>query len=124
MDVAAGFSTGFSFYYAAANTPGSVSVYSGLDGTGTLLDTINLPVNGSGCDSTGQAYDCWTNTGVAFAGTAESVVFGGAANYIGFADVTLGASSVPSAVPEPGSIVLLGSGLVGLAGVVRSKLRA
>jgi len=41
MDVPAGFSTGFSFFYSSS-TAGSVSVYSGLDGTGTLLETLNL----------------------------------------------------------------------------------
>jgi len=123
MDVAAGFTTGFSFYYAAATYPGSVSVYSGLDGTGTLLDTLNLAVNGSGCDSSGYTFDCWTEAGVAFGGSAESVVFGGSANQIGFADITLGASSVPSNTPEPSSIFLLGSGALGLAGMVRRKLK-
>ena len=38
MDVAAGFNTGFSFYYSTIET-GSVTVWSGLDGTGTLLAT-------------------------------------------------------------------------------------
>ena len=37
MNVAAGFTTGFSVYYAAANTPGSISVYDGLDATGQYL---------------------------------------------------------------------------------------
>jgi hypothetical protein len=124
MDVAAGFTTGFSFYYAAANVPGSVSVYSGLDGTGTLLDTLTLARNGSGCDSSGLGFDCWTETGVAFSGTAKSVVFGGSADQIGFADVTLGASSVPSATPEPSSLVLLGSGVLGLAGAIRRRVLA
>jgi hypothetical protein len=123
MDVAAGFDTGFSFYYAAANTPGMVSVYSGLDGTGTLLATLDLAVNGSGCDSSGLAYDCWSEVGVAFSGTAESVVFGGAANYIGFADVTLGSSTVPTGTPEPGSLVLLGSSLFGAAGMMLRRRR-
>jgi len=41
MDVAAGFTTGFSFYYSSADA-GSVDVYSGLDGTGTLLASVPL----------------------------------------------------------------------------------
>lgn len=123
MDVVAGFNTGFSFYYAAAGLPGSVSVFSGLNGTGSLLATLSLPVNGSNCDGK-TTFSCWTNTGVAFAGTAESVVFGGSANQIGFADITLGASSVPNPTPEPNSLLLLGSGVLGLGGVIRRKLRA
>ncbi len=125
MNVASGFLNGFSFYYAAANTPGSVSVFSGQDGGGSLLYTFNLAVNGSGCDSSGEPYDCWTEEGINFAGTAESVVFGGAANYIGFADVTLGASTVPPTVtPEPGTLMLAGTGLLGAAGAIRRRLRA
>jgi hypothetical protein len=124
MDVAAGFSTGFSFYYASVSMPGSVSVYSGLNGTGTLLDTLSLAANGTGCDTSGLAFDCWTNTGVAFAGTAESVIFSGAADGIGFADITLGAPLVPSATPEPSSLVLLGTGALGIAGAIRRKLKA
>jgi hypothetical protein len=65
------------------------------------------------------------NTGGSFIGTAESVDFSGTANQIGFANVTIGAASVPTgATPEPGSLVLMGSGLLGLAGAVRRKLFA
>lgn len=42
MNVPAGFTTGFSFFYSAINAPGVVNVYSGLDGTGTLLASLNL----------------------------------------------------------------------------------
>jgi hypothetical protein len=88
MNVPGGFTTGFSFYYAAANTPGSVYVYDGLNGTGNLLATLDLSVNGSTCGTT--TYSCWSNTGVSFAGTAKSVNFSGVANYIGFDNITLG----------------------------------
>lgn len=119
MDVAAGFTTGFSFYYAAAaGIGGSVDVYSGLDGTGTDLAHLDLPPNGSFCGV--EAYSCWSEVGVSFPGAAESVVFSGSANYIGFADITLGSSQVNT--PEPGSLLLLGSGVLGLAGVMRRKL--
>jgi hypothetical protein len=120
MDVAAGFNTGFSFYYASTE-PGSVQVWSGLDGTGTLLATDALPTTPSNCDPT-ETYSCWVNSGVAFGGSAESVIFSGAANFIGFADITLGASAVPPAVPEPSNLILAGSGLLSVIGAFRRRI--
>jgi len=102
MNVASGFTTGFSFFYSAFQS-GSVSVFSGLNGQGTLLTTLNLAQN----DFSGTA-DVWTPFGVSFGGTAESVIFSGAANKIGFDNVTLG-SDTPT-VPSP----IAGAGLPGL----------
>jgi len=114
MNVAAGFDTGFSFYYAAFSS-GFVNVYDGLNGTGNVLATINLaalPNNCSG-DPTGGAC-LWTPIGVAFAGIAHSVDFGGTVNQIGFDNITLGAAD-PAGIPEPGSMALLGLGLAAMA---------
>lgn len=119
MDVAAGFTTGFSFFYAAAaGIGGSVDVFSGQNGTGTDLAHLNLAPNGSFCGV--ERYSCWSEVGVTFPGTAESVIFSGAANFIGFADITLGSSHVTT--PEPGSLLLFGSGVLGLMGILRRKM--
>jgi hypothetical protein len=113
MDVAAGFNTGFSFFYSAINNPGSVDVFSGLNGTGSLLAHLVLPTTPAGpygvapCPNTsGGAFCPWVPIGVSFAGTAESVNFSGTANQIGFDNITLG-SQTPI-VPTP----LIGHGLL------------
>ncbi len=120
LNVTAGFTDGFSFYYSAINQPGVVNVYDGPDATGNLLASINLPVtptNGAP-DPTGS-FSPLLPIGVSFSGTALSVDFGGAANQIVFDDITFG-SETPgggnSAIPEPSGVIALGflmaSGLV------------
>jgi hypothetical protein len=113
MDVAAGFTTGFSFFYSAPFYTGSVSVYSGLDGTGTLLGTLNLGLTNPNIGQ--EYYNGWNPAGVSFAGTAMSAIFSGTANYIIFDDITLGSQNPGNGVPDGGvSAALLGMGLMGL----------
>lgn len=112
MNVAAGFATGIAFWYSqpftAAQTgnvdPISVKVYSGLNGTGTLLATINLPQSPSDCpvDKTGNSVaNCFKAVGVSFNGIARSVDFTNA-NFTAFDNLTLGdAVTVPYPAPFP-----------------------
>lgn len=124
MNVAAGFDTGFSFFYSGFQDS-FVNVYSGLNSTGTLLATIGLPTNfnNGSCvgDPTGQACH-WDPIGVTFTGIAHSVDFGGAANQVGFDNITLGSATPGSATPEPAAWTLMigGFGLVGSALRLRS----
>ena len=134
MDVAGGFTTGFSFYYSTPFYPGFVNVYSGLDGSGTLLATLSLPNTATGYNTSGcygEAYCPYSAAGVTFSGTAESVNFSGTANQIAFADVTLGSSTAGggggTSVPEPATWALFGAGLLALGlglAVRRSAPRA
>ena len=119
LNFAAGFDTGFAFNYASNNTPGSVSVYDGLNGTGNLLATLLLPVNAPGCGDPYNAGFCpFGPAGVAFAGTAMSISFAGVANQIVFDDITFGSATPgPGAIPEPATwaMMLVGFGAAGAA---------
>jgi len=124
MNFAAGFDTGFSFFYAAPNTAGTVQVYDGLNGTGNLLASLNLGLTPSTCDFTYSAGYCpFAAAGVSFAGTAKSVNWGGVANYVVFDDVTFGSSTpgTQTRVPVPGTLGIVGLGLVGLTRMRRRK---
>ena len=120
MNVAAGFDTGFSFYYAAPNTPGAIRVYDGLNGTGNLLATLDLGLTPATCSGEYNALYCpFAASGIGFAGIAKSVSFAGTANYIVFDDVTFG--SITPGVPEPTTYALFGIGRAALALAKRKR---
>jgi hypothetical protein len=124
MNKVTGFTTGFSFFYSAVNQGGSFDVWSGLDGTGSLLAHLDLPVTPSNPGGTfacfGAAFCPFYAAGVSFAGVAQSVTFSGVANQIVFDDVTFG-SQTPGVVPEPGTIIMVATGLLGLAIPIRRR---
>ena len=127
-----GFTDGFSFFYSSVFQTGSVNVYSGLGGTGTLLGTLDLGTTTSDCNpAVAQAVFCpFFPVGLSFSGTAHSVVFTGANNGIGFDDVTLGSNTAGviespdvTTTPEPSTIALVASGL-GVVAIVARRRRA
>ena len=120
-----GFDTGFSFFYTSS-TAASVSVWSGFDGTGILLGTINLVAQyADGCvgDPTG-GYCNFTNAGVAFSGIAHSINFGGTAGQTGYDNITFGSAVAQGGVPEPASWALMLGGFGAIGGAMRSRRKA
>jgi len=109
MNVAQGFRSSLSFSYSAIDLAGAATIYSGLNGTGSILASIVLPGLG-GFDGPGKFdwFTRWSDVSTKFTGVGKSVLFSGAGNEIGFDDIKL---NTGAPVPEPGSMVLLGSGL-------------
>lgn len=121
FNFAAGFDTGFSFFYGSPFDAGSLQIFDGLDGTGNLLASLDLAPtpNPDDCPTFGCRFDA---AGVAFAGTAQSVIFSGVANRIAFDNITFGSAN-PNIVPEPSTYALMAVGLAGLGGVARRRRR-
>jgi len=125
MNVANGFSTGFSFFYSAPFQPGVVKIYDGLNATGNLLGSINLPLtpNGAsvpGCNS--NNFCPFVPIGLAFNGIAKSVDFGGAVNQIVFDDIKITLAPTTT-VPEPTSVMgLIAISALGAGSVLQRKL--
>ena len=123
LNVAAGFTTGFSFFYTSA-TAASVTVWDGLGATGNQLGSLNLLAQfGNNCVGDPNGSFCnWTAVGVAFGGTAMSIDFGGTANRTAFDDITFGSKDPgPPPIPEPSTYALMALGLAGIGVVARRR---
>jgi len=121
MNVANGFLNAFSFSYTSLYFPGVVSIWDGVNGTGTLLGIAALPTLSGNCGGGAPGdFNCWSAIAVNFAGTARSVKWSGVGNFLGIDDVKFNTvdANPASPVPEPASIVLLGTG-IGVAALRR-----
>jgi len=129
MNDPGGFTTGFSFYYSAISESGTINIYSGINDTGSLLQTITVPLTPSevgsnpACADPVEPFCPFFPLGVTFSGIARSVDFSQTVNKIGFDNVTLG-SSTAGGSPEPVTSSLLGLGLTCLVVIGRVRKKA
>lgn len=114
MNVPVGFTDLSFFYSSSAVVVGGVKVWSGLNGTGTVLASLSLANNAQfRCSDT--PFCNFDRVSTTFTGVAQSVSFGDAALVAGFDDVSI------TAVPEPTTLVLMALGLAGVASVARRR---
>jgi hypothetical protein len=120
INVAGGFTDEISLYYSCQQGhSGAVKVYEGSGGTGSLLASSKLSET---MPTFSKIYNVWDYIAIDFKGTAHSAIFEGTANFIGFDDITLGFELPPAGAPIPNTLVLLGTGLITLAGIRLRRL--
>jgi hypothetical protein len=108
-------STGFtslSFDYSSdsVNVGGVIpvaTVYSGMNGTGSVLASLTLPDTGNNGPTNGF-FNKWILENMTFSGTAESVVFAGHNNDIGFDNITVSAVPAPAIGQSLASVLAVG----------------
>ncbi len=96
MDVDPGMSGSLSFDFATIDAGGEVKFYSGLDGSGSLLADVSLPVTSP---ITGPGV--FVPDSVSFPGVVHSIVFSGGNKQLAIDDLSL------VIIPEPSSWTLL-----------------
>ena len=121
-DISSGSTAQVGYTYLLTNGYG-YDVYdahvAGLSGSLTAGSTYWLSL-GNANDSNGTQRDSWdVNNGPATCNWASSGVPQGGCGYPGEA-FTLNSNSSPT--PEPGSMMMFGTGILGLAGVLRRKI--
>lgn len=82
-----GVQTAIWFYYSALQT-GSATIYSGPNGTGTILGSLTLPPNDSGCNT--YKLCVWTAVGLPLSAPAGSITFADPADYLAIGTMHIG----------------------------------
>ncbi len=119
MNVASGFVDELSFYYSASSSAFDVvTIYSGLDASGSVLGSVSLTQNAQldGCSD--SPFCNWQRIALTFAGVGQSISFGGNAGNVAYDNVAI------AAVPEPETYAMLGLGLAAVILAVRRQRRA
>jgi hypothetical protein len=121
------FSSGGSFSIWGNGTDGlPTSIFTGsFNGPVTWTEIATSGPSGSIYYTlTGSISGTWYNGSTVSGATVQLTFNAGTNGFTGSVPLGSGDTGIATTVPEPGTLGLLGTGLVGLAGIVRKKLKA
>jgi len=99
------------------------TIFSGSFSGPVVLTLQSSTASGNIYTISGPISGTWYNGATVTGATSQIYLFTGKNGWMGSSTVGSG-DTILSTVPEPGTLGLLGTGLVGLAGVVRKKLKS